>query len=62
MKIGIIRSIITGVIIPCESLRSEHAAPTAMKTDPNIRIDITRKMKNQPSRWPRNMQRCEIDD
>src|SRR5205085_7251306 len=46
MNIGTIITIMTGVIMPCESLRSEHAAPTARNTDPNIRIDMTRTRKN----------------
>ena len=39
----------TGCIMLCESLRSEQAAPIAMKTDPNISTAQSRYTTNQAS-------------
>ena len=47
MKAGSIISIIAGVIRLCASRRSLHADPSAMKIDPKVSTDSSRKPMNQ---------------
>ncbi len=45
---GSISRSMAGVIMFCASLRSLHAAPMAMNTEPKMKRARTRKRRNQP--------------